>query len=139
MSSVSTGRCLCGNVRYQCSGEPVMTGNCHCRDCQRASGAAYITGFFFSRDAVSIAGEVRYFDVKADSGNTFSRGFCPNCGSSLFGVSTGFSHLIGVRATTLDDPGRHRPRVNIFVESAPSWHVLDETLPRFPRGAPTRR
>jgi hypothetical protein len=116
-----------------------MAGNCHCRDCQRASGAAYVTGLFFPQESVSITGEVRYFAIEADSGNTFSRGFCPTCGSNLFGVSSGFEHLVGVRAATLDKPERFRPRVNIFVDSAPPWHVIDETLPRFARGAPTRR
>jgi hypothetical protein len=139
MKSVSAGRCLCGAIRFECTGEPVMTGNCHCRDCQRASGAAYVTAFFFPKEAVRVAGEVRFFEATADSGNTFTRGFCPACGSNLFGVSSGYEHLIGVRAATLDEPARFRPRVNIFVASAPSWHVLDESLPHFAQGAPTRR
>lgn len=129
-----TGRCLCSAVHFECTEEPVMAGNCHCRDCQRASGAAYITALFFPKESVSIFGDLRFFDVKADSGNTFSRGFCPSCGSGLFGRSTGFPHLIGVRAMSLDDPERFPPEMNIFVDSAPEWHVLSDELPRYSRG-----
>ncbi len=138
MDGKITGGCLCGAVRFECSADrPVMAGNCHCRDCQRASGSAFITALFFPKEQVQITGDVRYYDVQAESGNTFSRGFCSTCGSNLFGRSTGFPHLIGLRAGTLDDPNRFAPSVNIYIESAPSWHVLSQDLPRFAR-APVR-
>lgn len=80
-----TGGCLCGAVRYECSARPVFMGNCHCRDCQRTTGTAYVAAVLVPREAVAITGEVKQFDVKADSGQTFSRRFCPDCGSRLFG------------------------------------------------------
>ena len=42
MSSSLTGGCQCGAVRYECAAEPLFTGNCHCRDCQRSTGSAYV-------------------------------------------------------------------------------------------------
>jgi len=45
MSTSLTGGCQCGAVRYECSVEPLFTGNCHCRDCQKATGGAYVPAF----------------------------------------------------------------------------------------------
>jgi len=127
------GRCLCGKVEFTCDHEPAMAGNCHCRDCQLSSGAAYITALFFPKESVNISGDVNYFEVTSESGNTFSRGFCAHCGSNLFGISSGLPDLVGIRATTLDDPNLFPPTINIFVDSAPSWHTFDESLPTFRR------
>ena len=111
-----------------------MVGNCHCRDCQRVSGSPMISSLFFPTESTEINGSVRYFDALADSGNRFSRGFCPNCGSSLFGRSSGLPHLIAIRVLALENPEAYRPRVNIFTDSAPSWHVFDDAIPKFSRG-----
>lgn len=43
VSTPFTGGCACGAIRYECSAEPLMSLNCHCRDCQRATGSAYNT------------------------------------------------------------------------------------------------
>src|SRR4051812_29546423 len=104
MANTFSGRCLCGAVTYECTAEPIVMGNCHCRDCQRATGGAYAPGLLFPRAAVVIRGEVRYFDVVGDSGDSISRGFCPTCGSRLFGQGAAFPQVISILAGTLDDP-----------------------------------
>ena len=77
MATRFTGGCLCGRVRYECTAEPFFMGNCHCRDCQKASGGAYEPDIGLPAAALNITGAVKYYDTKADSGNTLSRGFCP--------------------------------------------------------------
>jgi hypothetical protein len=47
-----TGGCLCGAIRYECSAEPIVMGNCHCRDCQRATGSAFAAALLVPRNAV---------------------------------------------------------------------------------------
>src|SRR5262249_57935466 len=133
MATPFTGGCMCGAVRYDCSAEPVMTGNCHCRDCQRATGTAYVSVLFVPRNAVKITGEVKYYDVKGDSGNILSRGFCPTCGSRLF-VKPVVMPLMGITAGSLDDPSRHRPAMDIYTTSAQPWGYIDSELPTFPKG-----
>ena len=59
MSTAINGGCLCGAVRYECNAEPLFTGNCHCRDCQRASGGAYSPAMGVPTDALKITGEVK--------------------------------------------------------------------------------
>jgi hypothetical protein len=83
--------------------------------------------------AVKIKGDVRYFDVIADSGKKISRGFCPTCGSPLFGVFEAMPDVMGVRATSLDDPGKFQPGMNIYMSSALAWAPVAEHLPKFPK------
>src|SRR5215470_9953070 len=85
MAAPFTGGCACGAVRYTCSAEPLMMANCHCRDCQRAGGAPYAAVLLVPKAAVTFTGEIKFHQVQADSGNMASRGFCPACGSPLFG------------------------------------------------------
>src|ERR1700704_5213854 len=84
MTSKYSGRCLCGEINYSTDAEPLFTGNCHCKDCQRSSGSAFIPAMLFPEKNVSINGEVKYFESTSDSGSVHRRGFCQNCGSQLF-------------------------------------------------------
>lgn len=81
MSNKITGGCQCGAVRFEAEGEPAFSSNCHCRDCQRASGSAYLPVMGFPKDAVRVTGEVKYFQRQGDSGAFESEGFCPECGA----------------------------------------------------------
>ncbi len=77
-------------------------------------------------------GEARFYSVKADSGNTVSRGFCAECGSPLFSKLSGMPEVVGVRAGSLDDPSWHRPAMDIFTASAQPWDYMNPDLPKFP-------
>jgi hypothetical protein len=124
---------MCGAIRYECAAEPVMTGNCHCRDCQRANGGAFNPGLIVPRAALKITGEAKYYDVRADSGNTVSRGFCPNCGARVFFKNSAMSDLIGITAGSLDDPSWYRPALDIYTDSAQPWDYMNPELPKFPK------
>lgn len=130
-----TGGCMCGAIRYECSTEPMVTANCHCRDCQQASGSAFLSGFIVPRSAVAIAGEVKYFDVTGGSGNVISRGFCPTCGSRLFGKrATG--DLLSITAASLDDPSWFSPAMDCYTASAQAWDYMNPDLPKFAQSPP---
>ncbi len=79
-SSLITGRCLCGDIRYEISQPAIATGFCHCRMCQRAHGAPVSAWAAFPAAAVRFTkGEPKYYK----SSSIAERGFCANCGSSL--------------------------------------------------------
>jgi hypothetical protein len=130
-----TGGCMCGEIRYECSAEPIMMGNCHCRDCQRATGTAFAAAILVLRDAVTITGEVKYYDVTGDSGRIVSRGFCPNCGSRLFSKPP-IPELMGIMAGSLDDPSWFQPRMDIYTASAQPWDCMNPDLPKFAKFPP---
>ena len=128
------GGCACGAVRYECAAEPIMALNCHCRDCQRASGTAYASGIFVPSSALRFAsGEPRYHVSTADSGNIASRGFCADCGSPVVAKQSQWPVFI-IYASSLDDPSDHRPTMDIFTSSAQPWDHMDPALPKYPKG-----
>ncbi|CAH2599075.1 GFA family protein [Rhodovastum atsumiense] len=137
MSMVSGG-CLCGRIRYTATAAPAFTGICHCRDCQRATGSAFGTVVAFPREAVTILGDLRHYQGAGDSGRSITRGFCPNCGSSLTVEVTTTPELLLLAAGTLDDPAVVHPTAEIFCDSAQPWVQLRGERRRFPRQA-TRR
>jgi hypothetical protein len=109
--------------------------NCHCRDCQQATGTAYAAGVLVPRDSVTITGAVNYYDVVGDSGKAISRGFCPNCGSRLFGKRAS-SDLISIMAGSLDDPSWFRPAMDLYAASAQPWDYLNPDLIKFDQSLP---
>src|ERR1700728_4899015 len=67
MASISGG-CLCGKVRYSADVDPVFTGICHCRNCQKESGSAFTTVVAVPQPALSVEGDLKTYTDKRDSG-----------------------------------------------------------------------
>jgi len=131
MATNFTGGCMCGAVRYECNANAIFMRNCHCRDFQKASGSPYEAAIGIPAPALKITGNVKYHDSKADSGNTLSRGFCPECGSRLFGKTTAATDLAMITAASLDDPSLYRPQMDIYISSAQPWDHMNPALPKF--------
>jgi len=130
MSTKMTGGCLCGAVRYECGGQPVLSLNCHCRDCQKVSGGPFTSSLFVPIESVAITGEVAYYDSIGDSGKIISRGFCPRCGSALFGKPSLMPTVISIRPGTLDRPNEFVPAMDIYAASALAWDSMNPELPK---------
>ena len=131
MANSFTGGCACGAVRYESSMSPLMAGTCHCRDCQRESGGFGAPALFVPQAALHVTGEVKYHEITADSGNSIRRGFCPTCGSPLFGKPAVMPDVVGIRAGSLDDPSLFQPSMDIFTASAQPWDYMDPEIPKF--------
>ena len=129
-----TGGCLCRDVRYVLTGEPVTARICWCHDCQHLAGNGTVNAIF-PTDALEIQGEPSEYISAADSGNQIRRRFCPKCGSHLFADSNGRVGLTVVRVGTLDDPSSIRPVANIWSSSAPTWACLSPALQRIEQQA----
>lgn len=128
-----TGGCSCGAIRYECSGEPMVMMNCHCRACQYASGTSHSSGLMVARDAFRLTrGEPRCYEREADSGNILSRAFCPDCGSPLFATSSGNDKILVIRASSLDDPSAFSPQIEIFTDAAQAWDPMSPDTAKFP-------
>jgi hypothetical protein len=132
----ATGRCLCGRVVYEVRGPLRDVVVCHCVECQRAHGApgaysaAHVEDFELLED-----GALRWVD-SPESDHNARRGFCAECGSSLFWQAPGLGR-IGIAAGTLDGPTGLRLAAHIYTHQAGDWDELpDDGLPRDPdRGA----
>ena len=132
MAEIRTGGCLCSAVRYESEGEPVFSLQCHCRDCQRSSGTAYIAAIRVPSAEFRITqGTPKRYVTQADSGNEITRVFCGDCGSPLYVQVSTRPDIVGIRVGSLDDPSGFRPEADIFVKSAQPWDHMNPALPKY--------
>ena len=132
-----SGGCACGAIRYECAAPPLRMVNCHCRDCQRASGSGYSATLIMAAGSVRLLhGECKEHQTVADSGNVAKRAFCGICGTPLFAGSAARSEFLGVKAASLDDPSWFAPEADVWVESAQPWDAMDPGIPKFAKNRP---
>ena len=132
MTEGFSGGCLCGNVRYQSSAAPQLTGHCHCIDCRKTSGTGHATHVVVTGEGFAAKGDIRFYDRPADSGNVVSRGFCPDCGSPIYSTNAAMPGMIFIRASSLDDPEVAVPSMAVYASRAPSWDHIDPSVQGFP-------
>lgn len=129
-----TGGCACGDIRYEITGEPLGAGQCHCRDCQYASGGGPANAFVVPNDSLRVSkGEPRSYESESAKGNRAVRKFCPRRGTPLFGERSGAPGLTVVMAGSLDDPSVFNPTTVGWVSAAPPWAHIDSRLQAFDR------
>lgn len=135
MDAVLSGGCHCGALRFESTAAPMGGGHCQCTDCQKFSGTGHSSHLVLPRDAVTVTGPVKLYACRADSGNTVSRAFCPECGAPAYSLNSSVPDLIFLRPGTLDDPGRFTPQMVVWTDSGQPWDVQDPALKHYPRGS----
>ena len=115
------GGCLCGTVRYRVSAEPDDGGYCHCRICQRSTGAPVVAWLTVASDAFAWT---KGAPTAYRSSQEAERLFCPACGTQLVFREPAEPHLLDVTLASLDDPEAVRPDHHIWTESAPGLDTL---------------
>jgi hypothetical protein len=131
VSAIREGGCACGSVRYRLASEPLFVHCCHCLNCQRQTGSAFVVNLLIESDRVEVlAGEPRAVDVPRDDGSTQRIYRCPDCQVALFS-DYGRAEVWFVRAGTLDDPRSISPDVHIFTKSKVEWVTLPDSAPVF--------
>ena len=130
------GHCLCGQITFTATAEPIGARQCWCRDCQYIASGSPTVNVLFPAESVTYSGDLTTLRLVADSGNTVERGFCPTCGSQMYSrtVEPAGTQPIRVRAGTLDNPQLRAPQAYIWVDSAPAWAVFAPDLPKFSKG-----
>jgi len=128
-----SGSCLCGNVSYKGDVDIKMVMNCHCTDCQQATGSVHGTMLFVAENEIEVSGSPKEFKHPADSGNILTKIFCNDCGSQLMGKNTGREGMIGIRAGSLEQKELITPGANIFCESAITSTPMAEGIKQFPK------
>ena len=131
MSVAREGGCSCGAVRYRLASDPLFTHCCHCLNCQRQTGSAFVINLLIEADRVELlAGVPRPVDVPRDDGSKQTIFRCPTCQVAVFSL---YSHpgVRFVRGGTLDDPSSVSPDVHIFTRSKLSWVELPDSVPAF--------
>ena len=135
MAQISGGS-LCGKVRYSANVEPMFTGVCHCRDCQKFGGSAFAVVVAVPKDALSVKGDLRSFSKPGDSGQPIERRFCPECGSTICDEAAVMPGVVMIAAGSLDDASWLKPAMQIYCDSAQPWVQLGGGLQSFPKMPP---
>ncbi len=127
IASKIEGGCLCGGVRYRLLQAPERLCDCHCIDCRRSSGAAFVTwGSIKSANFELLAGELRPI-AHADR----LRFFAACCGTPISFRDTEDSEWIDVTICSLDDPAPFAPGKTIWTEDRLPWVANDPARPAF--------
>jgi len=136
MKTPFTGGCFCGAIRYSVSAQPYGQANCHCRSCQHATGGAFAGVLLVPTEALDISGDYAEYSAPGDSGHQVSRGFCPQCGTTVFAHTARIKSMRPVYATTLDKPEQFVPSLDAWIDFAQPWVVMDPELPKYKRDLP---
>ena len=129
-----TARCHCGSLRVIALGEPARVYVCHCRACQRRTGAVVHSGCAYPKNQVRIEGDNKIYERDADSGFKIRFHFCPNCGSNVFWEGERFPEYCGITVGAFADPDFPAPTASIWEESMHPWVSVSSVTDHFDKG-----
>ncbi len=126
------GGCACGAVRYRLTSAPMFVHCCHCLDCQRQTGSAFVLNALIETDrVVLLSGSPAAVPVPTDSGSPHDIYRCPKCQTALWSDYGRRAKLRFVRVGTLDRPSAIEPDVHIYTRSKQPWITLPKDKPAF--------
>jgi len=129
------GGCTCRFIRYRVTSKPLFVHCCHCRWCQRETGASFALNALIEADRVQVLqGEVEVIDTPSASGRGQKISRCPRCHVAVWSNYAGTGDALRfLRVGTLDDPERFPPDIHIFTASKQPWVVLPAGTPAVPQ------
>jgi hypothetical protein len=123
--------CACGAVSVDVHGPVYSMFLCSCEDCQKATGTGHSAVAIFDSDAVTVTGETSSFNRQAASGATFTRTFCPRCGTPIHGKSSRGELAVGPEPRCGDGTERKVPALMLPVGlfgKAVDWFVPNQLI-----------
>jgi hypothetical protein len=128
------GGCDCRQVRYRMTTAPLFVHCCHCRWCQRESGASFaLNAMIESESVITLSGEPELIKTPSESGYGQLIARCPQCRIALWSHYAGAGPLITfIRVGTLDQPNRLPPDIHIYTQSKQPWVVIPPGMPAVP-------
>jgi hypothetical protein len=132
MTEKLEGGCTCGAVRYRLASAPMFVHCCHCLDCQRQTGSAFVLNALIETDRVEIlSGSPEPIAVPTESGRPHRIFRCPKCQTAVWSEYGGVAKLRFVRVGTLDTPSALAPDIHIYTRSKQPWVKLPDGVPSF--------
>ncbi|MCA1898983.1 GFA family protein [Shewanella putrefaciens] len=127
----SEGGCTCQFIRYRIDTAPLFVHCCHCRWCQRETGASFALNAMIETDRVHlICGELDIIDTPSASGMGQKICRCPKCHVAVWSHYAGSGPILSfLRVGTLDNPDILPPDIHIFTSSKQPWVIIPENIP----------
>ena len=134
MSFPLEGGCGCRAVRYRMESAPLFVHCCHCRWCQRETGASFALNALIESERVTrLAAEPELVDTPSQSGMGQKIARCPKCRLALWSYYAGAGTILSfIRVGTLDNPDALPPDIHIFTASKQPWVVIPPGMPAVP-------
>jgi hypothetical protein len=130
---MQTGSCLCGAVAYEIDGPLAGVQFCHCSQCRRASGAAFVANLpVAAANFRVVRGSLKSYASSPGK----ERLFCADCGSPIISRAASAPGMVRVRAGTLDEPAPTHPEFRFHVASNVAWLPITDDLPQYPGDRP---
>lgn len=131
MAGKLLGGCSCGAVRYRLLAKPMRVHCCHCSNCQRQTGSAFVLNAIIETKNVKLLrGRPKAVPVPRASGpHDIYR--CRRCGVAVWSDYGNHPAIRFVRVGTLDDPGVLRPDMHIYTRAKAPWLKLPKGTPAF--------
>lgn len=132
MTGTLEGGCSCGEVRYRLASAPMFVHCCHCLNCQKHTGTAFVINLLIEASRVELLGATPQPVTMPPNGGTPNRIFrCPKCMVAVWSEYGGRSQILFVRGGTLDTPSAVSPDVHIYTRSKLPWVALPASVPAF--------
>jgi hypothetical protein len=133
LAQTLSGSCLCGAIRFSIDIPVTELRACHCRNCQKASGAGGSVNAVLPSSAFHITqGTPRRYSARADSGRILNRHFCGDCGSPIYSQRETTPETVVVRAGAFDNAGDMKIVSHIWTKSARPWAHIDPATQQHP-------
>ena len=121
------GGCQCGALRYELNAAPITLYACHCSNCQKQTGSAFVLSTVIPEAAFSFTeGKPGKTEWEADSGAQRFGYYCKDCGNRIANGQTPSTGILSLRAGNFDDTSWVRPAGHIWVKSAQPWIKFDK-------------
>ncbi len=123
------GRCTCGAVKFKLNAKPMMVHACHCSQCQRVTGSAFVMNAMIEKsqlELISGTPESSHFE-----GTTHTAFYCGDCGTYVWSQYGGLDSCWFVRVGVLDDRDSLPPDVHVYTSTKQPWMVIPDGVPQF--------
>ena len=127
------GSCSCRAIKYFINDHPLFTHACHCKDCKKSTGSAFVIHTIILESSFFIKGDVRAAYLPTGSGASYKSYFCINCGTYIYCKYDMAPGRIIIRTSTLNDSDIFPPQAHIFTKNKATWINLDDKIPFFER------
>jgi hypothetical protein len=132
MHATLEGGCACGEVRYRLDAPPMLVHCCHCLNCQKHTGSAFVINLLIEASRVALLrGTPEGTDLPANGGTPSVVYRCPRCRVAVWSVYGGRAAILFVRGGSLDTPAAVAPDVHIYTRSKLPWVRLPEGVQAF--------
>jgi hypothetical protein len=127
----SIASCVCGNLSFICSGNPIRSSVCHCFACQRRTGSAFGVQARFEESKVTVHGDYQTYERTGAEVSLITYKFCGTCGTTVGWLNDKLVGYVAVAVGCFADPSFATPTVSIYEDRMHNWLQIPGDVERY--------